>query len=169
MTIDKATIDQLDNVFQIFKDCRISMEKDGVYQWTEHYPTLKIIRNDIQEGYLYCLTQNEKIVGVVNISDIQEPEYKTIHWQNNDGKILVVHRLAVHPQFQKQGLAKKLMDFSEDYATKNNYSSVRLDAYSGNERVLRFYENRDYKKRGEVFFPKRELPFYCYEKQLPNK
>lgn len=169
MTIDKANISQLDNIFKIFKDCRIKMENDGVFQWTEHYPTLEIVAGDIQMGYLYCLTEDHKTVGVVNISDIQEPEYKTIHWQNNDGKILVIHRLAVHPQFQKQGFANKLMDFAEDYAIRDSYSSVRLDAYSGNERVLRFYENRDYKKRGEVFFPGRKLPFYCYEKQLKHK
>ncbi len=169
MTIDKTNISQLDNIFKIFKECRIVMENNDIFQWTEHYPTLEIIASDIQMGYLYCLTENEKTVGVINISDIQELEYKNIHWRNNDGKILVIHRLAVDPQFQKQGYAKKLMDFAEDYAIKDNYSSVRLDAYSGNERVLRFYENRDYEKRGEVFFPERELPFYCYEKQLDRK
>lgn len=113
--------------------------------------------------------EGDKTVGVIAINEIQDEEYKSIHWQNNDGKILVIHRLAIHPRSQKRGLAKQLMDFAEDYAVTNNYSSVRLDAYSGNQRVLRFYENRDYKKQGEVFFPKRILPFYCYEKQIKQK
>ncbi len=169
MTIEKATISQLDNIFQIFKDCRVKMESEGIFQWTEHYPAIEIIANDIRDGYLYCLNKSEETVGVINISDIQEQEYKSVHWQNNDGKILVIHRLAVHPKFQKQGFAKKLMDFAEDYAVRNHYSSVRLDAFSGNDIVLRFYENSGYQKRGAVFFPGRELPFYCYEKQLKQK
>jgi ribosomal protein S18 acetylase RimI-like enzyme len=58
------------------------------------------------------------------------------------------------------------MDFAENYAIENNYTSIRLDAFSNNPRALRFYENRDYQRRGEVFFPGRELPFYCFEKIL---
>jgi len=91
-----------------------------------------------------------------------------VHWKNNEGKVLVIHRLAVHPPFQKQGFAKKLMDFAEDHAIKNGCAAVRLDAYSGNERVLRFYENRGYQKRGEVNFSGRVLPFFCYEKEISN-
>lgn len=53
MTIKKATISQLDYIFQVFKDCRTAMESEGIFQWTDSYPTLEIISNNIQEGYLY--------------------------------------------------------------------------------------------------------------------
>ena len=166
MKIKKVTITQKDEVFQLIMDCRKAMEEEGVFQWTDQYPTLKIISNDIQKGNLYRLTKNGKIAGVININELQDPEYKQVKWENSDVKIMVIHRLAVHPEFQKQGLAKRLMDFAENYAIENNYTSIRLDAFSNNPRALRFYENRDYQRRGEVFFPGRELPFYCYEKIL---
>ena len=166
MKIKKVTITQKDEVFQLIMDCRKAMEEEGVFQWTDQYPTLKIISNDIQKGNLYRLTKNGKIAGVININELQDPEYKLIKWKNSDVKIMVIHRLAVHPEYQKQGLAKRLMDFAENYAIENNYTSIRLDAFSNNPRALRFYENRDYQRRGEVFFPGRELPFYCFEKIL---
>ncbi len=166
MKIKEVTITQRDEVFQLIMDCRKAMEEEGVFQWTDQYPTLKIISNDIQKGNLYRLTKNGKIAGVININELQDPEYKQVKWENSDVKIMVIHRLAVHPEFQKQGLAKRLMDFAENYAIENNYTSIRLDAFSNNPRALRFYENRDYQRRGEVFFPGRELPFYCYEKIL---
>lgn len=166
MTIKKVSISQLDEVFQLIMDCRKAMESEGVFQWTDQYPTLKIISNDISKRNLYCLIGKGKIAGVININELQDPEYKLVKWENSYVKIMVIHRLAVHPEFQKQGFAKRLMDFAEDYAIKNNYSSIRLDAFSNNPRALRFYENRDYQRRGEVFFPGRELPFYCYEKLL---
>jgi ribosomal protein S18 acetylase RimI-like enzyme len=166
MKIKKVTITQKDEVFQLIMDCRKAMEEEGVFQWTDQYPTLKIISNDIQKGNLYRLTKNGKIAGVININELQDPEYKQVKWENSDVKIMVIHRLAVHPEFQKQGLAKRLMDFAENYAIENNYTSIRLDAFSNNPRALRFYENRDYQRRGEVFFPGRELPFYCFEKIL---
>lgn len=71
-------------------------------------------------------------------------------------------------KIKKQGLARKLMDFAENIAIECGYASIRLDAYSGNERVLRFYENRGYQKRGEVNFSGRALPFFCYEKEISN-
>ena len=166
MKIKNVTITQKDEVFQLIMDCRKAMEEEGVFQWTDQYPTLKIFSNDIQKGNLYRLTKNGKIAGVININELQDPEYKQVKWENSDVKIMVIHRLAVHPEFQKQGLAKRLMDFAENYAIENNYTSIRLDAFSNNPRALRFYENRDYQRRGEVFFPGRELPFYCFEKIL---
>lgn len=58
------------------------------------------------------------------------------------------------------------MGFAERYGIDNNFSSVRLDAYSGNKQSLQFYEKRGYQKRGEVSFPGRKLPFFCYEMAL---
>ena len=166
MTISKANISQLDSIFKIINDCRIAMNNDGIFQWTANYPTIEIISNDILMEYMYCLIVNDIIIGIINIGDIQELEYKSVNWIYNEDKILTIHRLAVQPQFQKQGFAKKLMGFAENYAILNSYTSIRLDAYSGNERVLRFYENRNYMKRGEVYFTGRKLPFYCYEKLI---
>ena len=56
--------------------------------------------------------------------------------------------------------------FAENYAVVNGYTTIRLDAYSGNPRALHFYECRGYQKAGQLFFPGRELPFYGYEKIL---
>ena len=32
--------------------------------------------------------------------------------------------VALHPDYQKMGLAKSMMDYAENYATKNNYVSI---------------------------------------------
>jgi ribosomal protein S18 acetylase RimI-like enzyme len=44
-----------------------------------------------------------------------------------------------------------------------------LDVYTGNERAVRLYERRGYTVAGQVFFPRRELPFYCMEKTVRDK
>lgn len=46
-----------------------------------------------------------------------------------------------------------MLNYIEDMAAKNNYSSIRLDAYSGNETALKLYESFGYKKAGQVYFP----------------
>jgi ribosomal protein S18 acetylase RimI-like enzyme len=92
-----------------------------------------------------------------------------LSWKDTNGKPAVIHRLAVHPQHQKLGYAKQLMNFAENLATEQGYTSIRLDSYTGNPRAIRFYENREYVKRGEVYFPGRVLVFYCFEKELKSR
>lgn len=167
MTIVKSTVEQLEIIFTIFKDCRTSLESRNIFQWTDNYPKLEHIAQDIRSGNLYSLIHDDgKVLGVVAVNELQDDEYSTLDWQDKKGKCLVIHRLAVAPQYQRQGFAAMLMNFAEAYAAANSYTSIRLDAYSGNKDSLRFYEKRGYVKRGEVNFPGRTLSFPCYEKLI---
>ena len=127
---------------------------------------LNHVVHDIQSGIIHLAIIDNEVAGTISIDDQQSPEYEAIDWKYNDGTILVVHRLAVSPRFQKHGIGRKLMDFALEYALKNNYSAIRLDAYSKNDRTINFYRNRNYEYRGDIFFPYREDPFYCFEKKL---
>jgi len=62
------------------------------------------------QGILYLLEYKNEIIGTINIS-----------------------------KEQGNGFARKLMDFAEDYAEKKGYTSIRLDAFSQNERVIKFF------------------------------
>ncbi len=77
--------------------------------------------------------------------------------------MLVVHRLCVDPAFQGQGIAEQIMIYGEKIARERGYASIRLDAYSSNPRAVRLYERLGYQKVGSVTFPRRTLPFYCFE------
>ena len=92
---------------------------------------------------------------------MQSPEYSQISWSTNGRRVLVVHRLSVHPKFQSKGIARRFMIFIEEFALRNKYSCIRLDAYSKNLAALRLYERMEYQRLGKVYFP-----FYCFEKVL---
>jgi len=164
--IDLAHINQLNEIIDIFRECKKNMENENIFQWTDNYPNTNHILQNINDGSLFSLTQGDKCVGVITIDNFESPEYKSINWQDKNGKILVIHRLAVHPLSQKQGFAKEIMDFAENFAFNNGFTSIRLDAFRGNPRALKFYENRGYEKRGEVNFPGKlsSIPFICFEK-----
>lgn len=166
MEIKLCQAHQSGEILSLLRDCKSSLDQQGIFQWTDAYPSLTIVEQDIQAAHLYSAILGDRCVGIVSVSDEQEPEYAAVTWNDHAGKILVIHRLAVHPAYNGQGIARALMDFAEQYGIENNYSSVRLDAFSANERVLKFYTNRSYQQRGEVFFPGRTAPFYCYEKRL---
>ncbi len=166
LKIEKGKLTEVDELFQIYLNGKSELEKNGIYQWTDSYPTRSIIENDLEKGVLFVLRNDKVIIGAINISEEQEPEYETINWEFDNSKILVIHRLVIDPKYQGKGYARKLMDFAEIFASENNYSSIRLDAYCQNKRAIDFYEKRRYFIRGNVNFPKREYPFRCMEKEI---
>ncbi|MBU2930240.1 GNAT family N-acetyltransferase [Winogradskyella psychrotolerans] len=169
LTIEKGKPSDLEILFQIYLNGKNDLEQIGIFQWTDNYPTRSIIKNDLKNGVLYILKKNNEIIGAINLSEEQETEYKSIDWKFDDSKVLVIHRLVVNPKHQKLGYAKALVDFAECFAKDKNYTSIRLDAYSQNTRVIQFYKKRNYLIRGKVHFPERAHPFYCMEKELIPK
>jgi len=156
----------LQPIFQMYEAGKRKLEQNGIYQWTASYPRLSIIEEDIKNGVLYVLKKGNTLIGAINLSDVQEPEYATIDWEFKKHPILVIHRMIVHPNEQGRGYGTYLMRFAEKFALKRDYLSIRLDAYSQNKGVLDFYRRSNYAVRGSVNFPGREHPFFCLEKQL---
>ena len=98
-------------------------------------------------------------------SQEKDPQYYSIHWLTDDHKNLYIHRLAVHPNSQKQGVARQMMDFAEAFSIREKMISIRLDTFSKNPRNIRFYKARGYNKLGDVYFIKQSQdPFHCFEK-----
>ncbi len=164
MTI--AQVQDLLIIMSMFSECISSMESQGIYQWNEHYPTHAIVEEDIKNGYGYVIKEEDLCEAYFAINEEQPIEYGQVKWGDADGKNLIIHRLAVHPDFQGRGIAGRLMEFIEAYARKNKYSSVRLDVYSANKVAQKLYLSKGYANIGEVTFPFREQPFYCMEKKL---
>lgn len=153
----------IDEIMAMVGEAIRQMESESIDQWNEDYPTREVFLSDLSVGTLFGIEQDDKILGIITVNEEQSPEYEELSWEGPNDNVAVIHRLVVHPQYQRQGLARILMDFAEDHAKKGGYDSIRLDAYSKNPRALRLYEQRGYKKIGKVMFPERNSPFFCYE------
>jgi len=163
--ISRGLPEEIDEIIALTKACGRHMRENGIDQWDEHYPDRISIERDIQTGTLFALRDAVKILGIVVLNEKQDDEYAEISWStSNEDKNLIVHRLAVLPSFQGQGLARQLMDFAEDFARTQGSVAIRLDTYSQNHRNQRFYLARGYRDLGPVFLKyKKEHPYYCYE------
>lgn len=162
--IRKATVNDIDSLLQLTKACAKHMIVNNIYQWNEHYPSKNAFLNDVARSELYLLEVENTIIGCVVISTLMDEEYIPIEWLTKNEKNIYIHRLAVHPDHQGKGYAQQFMDFAETFAKTNHYESVRLDTFSQNKRNQKFYEQRGYKRLGDIYFPKQsEYPFYCYE------
>ena len=163
--IELATQNQLDRIKEIAEACAKNMIENNIFQWNDKYPSREIFKEDIKNKSLYVSKINQEVVGCIMFSSRKDDVYRSVNWITPDEYNLYIHRLAVHPIFQKRGIARKMMDFAEDFAKSNNYISIRLDTFSQNPRNNKFYKSRGYKKLDDVYFPKQsEFPFHCYEK-----
>jgi ribosomal protein S18 acetylase RimI-like enzyme len=141
-----------------------AMLAKDIDQWDEVYPNFDVLKKDIGNGELFVLEEDGALKGMVVLNEFQDKEYADVDWRYTVGKQLVVHRLCVHPEFQGMGVAKRLMDFAENYAQKNGYSSIRLDCFTQNPTSVALYTKLEYAKAGTVTF--RKGIFYCFEKKV---
>lgn len=162
--IRRAKISEIDDILTITKACAAYMIKKEIYQWNEHYPSKQAFITDINRKELFVLEIDKKIIGTIVISSLMDEEYIPIQWLTTNEKNIYIHRVSIHPNQQGKGYAQKLMDFAENHAKENEFTSIRLDTFSQNKRNNLFYEKRGYKKLGDIFFPKQsQHPFHCYE------
>lgn len=162
--IRKGTLNDINTIMLLCSACAKVMILKDIFQWNEHYPNTKAFTADIERNELYVLEVNNNIVGTIVISTLMDKEYIPVKWLAKTQNNIYIHRLAIHPKHQGQGLAQQLMNFAEGYAIENNYDSIRLDTFSQNKRNQKFYELRGYKRLDNIYFPKQSVhPFYCYE------
>jgi len=154
-------------IHRLLQACAQEMIRNDVDQWNDSYPTIDRVEEDLSKQELFKVCIDNTIAAVITLNSFESPEYKKLTWTENSTPTMVVHRLAVHPDFQKRGLASRLMGFAEDWAIDKQYKSIRLDTYSQNRINVDFYEKREYKYVGQVFFSRLSSPFNCYEKILP--
>ena len=159
-----AQTSDLDRVLQITRLCTREMESRKVFQWNEHYPDRKSFVSDINrcELYVYCI--KDMVVGCVSVCSLMDEVYRKVSWKTNGKNSVYIHRLAVEPGHQKQGIGGKLMDFAEKKSKSDGIDSIRLDTFSQNRVNQNFYEARGYIKLEDIYFPlQSEHPFHCYE------
>jgi len=163
--ISNGEIHEIDEIIALTKACGKRMRENGIDQWDENYPDRVNIQNDLETKTLFAYRESGRILGIVVLNESQDEEYAEIDWLTSDtDKNIVVHRLAVLPDYQGKGIARKLMDFSENFAKEQGYDAIRLDTFSQNPRNQRFYTNRGYTDLGPVFLKyKKDHPYYCYE------
>lgn len=167
--IRKGKLSEIQKIITITKACAKHMIAQGILQWNDHYPNAVAFQKDCKRDEWYVLEEENEVIGCITISSWKDSEYDAIQWLTPDHHNYYIHRLAIHPNHQKKGYAKKLMDFAENFALEKQASSIRLDTFSQNKKNQRFYEARGYTRLGDIYFPKQSThPFHCYELLLSH-
>ncbi|MDF2473822.1 MAG: acetyltransferase [Anaerocolumna sp.] len=149
LMIEKGTVADIDEMEQFYNDILNSLEQGVNYPgWKKGiYPTKEGAVHGIKCDDLLIARYNNEIVGSIILNHIIVKGYETAPWNiyATDDEIYVVHTLAVHPKYAKNGVGSQLLEFAEEYGRKNNIKALRLDVYEHNTPAIRLYEKCGYK------------------------
>ncbi|WP_160725315.1 GNAT family N-acetyltransferase [Bacillus sp. USDA818B3_A] len=166
MKIEVASMNDLKSIKHLFASVTNHLRKNGVYQWDIFYPNRWVIAKDLKGGHLHAIFNDGICLGAVVMNDVQSSKYKGITWSDSKGRPAVIHRLAVHPDSQGKGIGKQLLFYAEELAKSEEYTSNRLDAYTGNPTAIEMYERALYSSAGQIHYAFRKLPYLCFEKMF---
>lgn len=166
MKIIRAKDNDLIEILYLLKVCILDMNKKGLKHWNSAYPDVESIQKDLLRGSIFLLKDRGVCKGMLTLNDSEPDEYRDISWPDKSSRPLYLHRMAIHPEWQGLGLAKRLINFADDYARKNDYQCIRLDVFSPSDHARQLYENQDFHEIGIFHAHYQKVPYVCYEKQV---
>lgn len=161
----RATINEIPQIWEILQQAILRRKADGSKQWLDGYPNPDVIKNDIEKGVGFVLTEGEELIGYSAVLINDEPAYADIEgkWLS-EGDFVVVHRVAISDNYLGKGMAKKIMKAIEDFALSEGIHSVKADTNFDNPAMMKIFEDLGYEYCGEVYF--RGNARRAYEKKL---
>ncbi|MFA6661662.1 MAG: GNAT family N-acetyltransferase [Bacilli bacterium] len=128
MQIRKATTEDLPIIMEIFKNAKLFMKKNGnSFQWDRGYPSIDIIKKDINESNSYVCLDNKTIVATFCYKFGDDTTYHIIEegkWLN-DEPYGVIHRIA------SKDTAKGVGTYCISYCLAR-CNNIRIDTHTDN-------------------------------------
>ena len=149
----KADATDISEIWAILQEAIIRRKNDGSNQWQDGYPNPDVVKNDIEKGYGYVLTEGKNIIGYCAVVVNYEPEYLKIEgkWLT-DSKFVVIHRLALSENYLGKNLSKMIIEFVADFAIKNSIYSIKVDTNHDNIPMMKIFEKSGFSFCGIVHF-----------------
>ena len=171
--VRRATTNDINEIACLYDDLNDYLaEHENYPRWKKGvYPSREHAEEALAAGELYVAVINEKVAGTVVYSAEQGEAYQSVAWQiEYDVPVIVICKLAVHPEFLGCGVGKALLDYAAILGKKQGAKAIRLDTYVENFPAARLYEKCGYKNMGLVDLGLEEiygLKWYkVYEKVL---
>jgi GNAT superfamily N-acetyltransferase len=163
--IQPATLEHLASIMEIIQLTIAEMRSYNNTQWDNTYPTAKDFIEDIQNGDLFVdiSDADAQLRGLICVNTLEPDEYAGLPW-STAGVAYVVHRMAVHPAYRRQGVGGGLLEFAQALAARNQIYYLKTDTYSINTKMNALFQKFGFSFVSEMAYRDKELPFYCYEK-----
>ncbi|MBS5633594.1 MAG: GNAT family N-acetyltransferase [Clostridiales bacterium] len=151
---------------EIIADGRQFQQEQGFVQWTEAYPALPDIAEDIKTQRAYLLREDGEVLGYLCLDFDGEPAYDAItggSWLC-DEPYAVLRRLALNARGRGRGLTRVLFDLAAERSREQGIRCLRADTDPENARMQHILEKVGFEKRGIIIF--QGSGKFAYEKRI---
>lgn len=138
MLIRKMTIDDYDAVYSLWMSCvgmglnNLDDSKEGIDKFIQRNPDTCLVAEN-----------NSAILGVIMVG--------------NDGRRGYIYHTAVHPDYRKQRIAKKLVDYAMNELSVLGINKVALVVFDRNETGNAFWESQGFTVRNDLVYRNKAL------------
>ena len=134
--IHKVSKDDLPKVMIITASAKKLLKSNGSLQWQQGYPNEETFTNDIKNGNLYGLYEDNELRGYgayIFGKDLNYVEIEGGKWEipAND-KDMAIHRVAVDENCHGKKYGIKILKYGVKYARKLGCLTVKVDTHKNN-------------------------------------
>lgn len=150
MALRSAVSDDVPYIMGIIGKVIPRMHAAGNYQWDEYYPTDATFKKDIKNGTLYVYEEAGVIKGCIVADENHAYAYDDIPWELARMDCLALHRLAVDPQFQGQGIAQKILAGIIEKGIEKSYLGIHTDTSQENKPMQQLFGKLGFDYKGHL-------------------
>lgn len=164
-TLELAQAKDIEICYEIIDMGRSFQKAQGFTQWTDDYPSMDTLREDVRAQKGFVLKVDGRIAGYMCIDFDGEPAYEHIRgcWQTEE-PYAVVHRMALHADFRGVGLADETFRLIGQLCLSRNIKSIRADTDFPNHRMQHILNKNGFVNCGVIVFQGGEK--LAYERSL---
>lgn len=147
----RASETDIDKVWGVVKSCSDWLySQKGLDHWSSYY-TREIIEKKIKTQEVLLIYEGDEIVGTISL-DSTPVDYYTkenlSHFADSTAGAVYVSTLAIRPEFQRKGMASRLMKSVDEIAKSRGIAYIRFDCRKEYVELVNFYQKRGYKTVG---------------------
>ena len=147
MEIRLSTSQDLPEIMNCINIATQTMRESGnSVQWTNGYPSEKLMLESIEKGFNYLIISDNGIVAAFDFIIDEDPFYSKIengNWLNNE-KYGVIHRLA------SNGKTKGVAQFCFEWCF-SQFPNIRIDTHETNIAMQKVLTKLGYQKCGIIY------------------
>jgi len=116
------------------------------------YPSMETVRASTKAGTQFICLDGNAIIGAFILNDDSDGNYQEGCWQQAlaDGEYMVLHTLAIDPEYHRQGIGSEIIRFCVDRTRSNGYKALRVDIVPDNLPARKLYEKNGFTHAGDV-------------------
>ncbi|QHC33925.1 GNAT family N-acetyltransferase [Streptomyces sp. HF10] len=141
MIIVRAQPADLPRLLRFRKDAASWLQPQGIDQWSQPFPASNIAAS-IEAGEVFLFKEDQALdaVATVTLDRTIDPELLDL-WtpEEQAERALYVHKLVVDRQHAGRDLGGRILDWAGDLAARQGERWLRLDAWTTNTRLHRYY------------------------------